>query len=88
MAIKTPDVGMIVLENPSPQVNANTAVVLLSSKTSASGAIKGIVTAAWPEPDGIKKLSVLWKTSMPWAAKTLWKFFKTDAAEYIIVSRI
>ncbi len=46
MAIKTPDVGIIEFEKPSPQVNAKTAVVLLNSKASANGTIIGIVTAA------------------------------------------
>lgn len=54
-AIKIPEVGIIIFEKPSPLVNANTAVCLVIPMRSASGAISGIVTAACPEPEGIKK---------------------------------
>ena len=54
-AIKMPDVGITIFENPSPQVNAKTAVCLVIPIRSDRGAIKGIVTAACPEPDGIKQ---------------------------------
>ena len=74
IAIKMPEVGMIVLDRPSPQVNANTATCLDRPKTSAKGAIIGMVTAAWPEPDGMKKLKKDWKVNMPMAATYVEKF--------------
>ena len=58
-AISIPEVGITILENPSPHVNAKTAVCLVIPIKSASGAINGIVTAACPEPDGMKKLRVV-----------------------------
>jgi len=58
-AISVPEVGMIWFENPSPHVKANTAVCLVIPSRSESGAIKGIVTAACPDPDGIKKFKVV-----------------------------
>ena len=55
IAINIPDVGIIVFENPSPHVNAKTAVCLLTPSISDKGASSGIVTAACPDPDGMKK---------------------------------
>lgn len=69
IAIKIPEVGMIVLENPSPQVKAKTAVCRVIPRRSDKGAIIGIVTAACPDPEGMKKFSVVWKISIPPAAK-------------------
>ncbi len=67
-AIKVPEVGMTMFEKPSPHVNANTAVCLVTPMRSDNGAISGIVTAACPEPEGIKKFNVVWKISIPPAA--------------------
>ena len=58
-AIRIPEVGIIMFEKPSPQVKAKTAVCRVMPSKSAKGAISGIVTAAWPEPDGIKNFNVL-----------------------------
>ena len=58
MAIKIPLVGMIMLLKPSPEVKANTAVWRVMPSMSDSGAISGMLTAAWPDPDGISRLSV------------------------------
>ena len=58
-AIRIPEVGIIRFENPSPHVNANTAVWRVMPTKSAKGAINGIVTAACPEPEGIKKFKVV-----------------------------
>ena len=58
-AIKMPDVGIIRFENPSPQVKAKTAVCRVTPTRSDNGAMSGIVTAACPEPDGIKKFNVV-----------------------------
>ena len=45
-AIRIPEVGIIIFEKPSPQVDAKTAVWLVMPIKSAIGAIRGIVTAA------------------------------------------
>jgi len=55
MAIRMPLVGMTMLLSPSPQVNAKTAVWRETPMMSDSGAIRGIDTAAWPDPEGISR---------------------------------
>ena len=42
-AMRIAEVGMIMLEKPSPHVNAKMAVCLVSPSTSANGAMSGIV---------------------------------------------
>ena len=80
IAIKMPDVGIMVFDRPSPQVKANTATCRERPKTSAKGAIIGIVTAACPEPDGIKKLRKVWNKNMPIAATNVEKCWSKLAA--------
>lgn len=53
-AIREALVGVNRLVIPSPIWKANTAVCLVIPITSAMGIIIGIVTTAWPEPEGIK----------------------------------
>lgn len=50
-------VGQNMLEKPSPNWYAMTATSLDCPIKSATGARIGIVTTAWPEPDGMKKLT-------------------------------
>ena len=76
MAIRMPDVGIMVLAKPSPQVKAKMAVLRVMPNRSAKGAISGMVVAACPDPDGIKKLRMVWNTNMPSAANTLGKYCK------------
>ena len=57
-------VGHKMFERPSPNWKARTATWRLMPKRSASGAMIGILVAAWPEPDGIRKLSSVWNTSI------------------------
>jgi hypothetical protein len=42
-------------------------------KRSAKGAIIGMVVAAWPEPEGMKKFINVWTNSIPSAATQLGK---------------
>lgn len=65
IAIKTPFVGMIMFENPSPEIKAKTAVCLDISNKSDKGTINGIATMAWPEAEGIKKFNIVWNTYIP-----------------------
>ena len=65
MAINTPLVGMIMFENPSPDVKANTAVWRVIPNKSAKGTINGIETIACPEAEGIKKFNSVWKKYIP-----------------------
>ena len=60
--MRIPDVGMTVFEKPSPHVNAKTAVWRVRPRTSERGAMSGMVTAAWPDPEGMKKLRIDWIT--------------------------
>ena len=50
-------VGQNILEKPSPNWNAITATSLDCPIRSATGAKIGMVTTAYPEPDGLKKLT-------------------------------
>ena len=54
--IRVPAVGYRQLEKPSPNWKAWTATCLVMPTRSAMGTIKGITAAAWPDPDGIRKL--------------------------------
>ena len=60
----TPLVGKILVNSPSPNWNANTAVWRVIPIRSARGAIRGMVRAAWPEPDGTKKFIKPWKANI------------------------
>ena len=55
IAINIPEVGMMVFAKPSPQVKAKMAVCRVMPSKSANGAISGIVVAACPDPEGMKK---------------------------------
>lgn len=55
-AINTALVGKIAFENPSPNWKIKIDVCGVIPTNSPSGAIIGIVNAACPEPDEIKKL--------------------------------
>ena len=55
-AINTPLVGNMAFENPSPNWKIKIDVCGVIPTNSPSGAIIGIVNAACPEPDEIKKL--------------------------------
>ena len=50
------EAGVTMFGRRSPHGYAGTAVWRLMPSRSASGAISGIVTAAWPDPDGTKTL--------------------------------
>ena len=80
IAIRTPFVGIIMFENPSPDINARTAVCHVIPYKSASGTIKGMETIAWPEAEGIKKFNNVWKKYIPSAATSVGIFWSTDAA--------
>lgn len=47
IAINTPLVGIIILDNPSPSINASTAVCQDMPNRSDIGVIKGMETRAW-----------------------------------------
>ena len=64
-------VGQNILENPSPNWNASTAICLCMPMESARFAIIGMDTAACPEPDGMKKLRMFCTMTMPTAAMPL-----------------
>ena len=57
------------LAKPSPNWNASTAVCRLMPTRSASGAMIGMVTNAWPLPDGMKKLITSCTSIMPTAPR-------------------
>ena len=59
-AIKYPEVGVSILEIASPSWKATTVVYLVTPIKSPRGAKIGIETAAWPEPDGIRKFKRHW----------------------------
>ncbi len=54
--ISTPDVGVIIFVNPSPNWNAITVDWRDNPIRSENGAIIGMVKAAFAEPDGITTL--------------------------------
>lgn len=54
--MRVPAVGYRQLEKPSPNWKAWTATCLVMPTRSAMGTIKGITAAAWPDPEGIRKL--------------------------------
>ena len=58
LAISTPLVGIIMFDNPSPNMKASTAVWRDIPNKSDIGVINGIETKACPEAEGIKKLRV------------------------------
>ena len=59
-AIKTPDVGVIILVKPSPNWNAITIAWRDKSIRSENGAMMGIVIAAFAVADGIRKFIIVW----------------------------
>ena len=58
--ISTAEVGVIIFVNPSPNWNAITVACLDSPITSEKGAIIGIVSAAFAEPEGMNILMQVW----------------------------
>ena len=64
-------VGIIKLVNPSPHWRVNTPICRVIPNTSANGAIMGITTAVWPEPEGMKKLIRALAMNIPMAATLL-----------------
>ena len=68
--ISAADVGTIIFVKPSPNWKANTAVCLVTPTISAKGAIIGIVSAAYPDPETTKKLKTDWKIYMNQTDKT------------------
>ena len=52
--ISTPDIGVTIFVNPSPNWNASTVNCLGMFMISENSAIMGIVSAALAEPEGIK----------------------------------
>ena len=55
-AMRTPEVGVIILVNPSPNWNAITVACLLTPIISEKGAMIGIVMAALALADGMTRL--------------------------------
>ena len=55
--MSTPEVGVIMLVNPSPNWKANTLVCREIPIKSENSAIMGMVSAALAEPDGMMRLS-------------------------------
>src|SRR5690625_4539057 len=68
--INTAFVGMIIMENPSPKIKACTAICLETPRRSLRGAIKGIVTHAWPLPEGTNRLSTVCTNIIPTEASS------------------
>ncbi len=58
--IRTPDVGVSILVNPSPNWNASTTAWREILVKSANCVIIGIVRAAFADPDGITILRAVW----------------------------
>src|SRR5699024_12097986 len=88
LAIKIPEVGAIVLVNPSPILYASTAVCLVIPIISAKGAIIGITIAACPLPDVIIKLNRRLKKNIPNAPTITGKGSIKDDIEFTTVSSI
>ncbi|CDA92582.1 unknown [Firmicutes bacterium CAG:238] len=76
------------LDKPSPNWNARTAVSLVMPRRSAIGAMIGMDTAAWPEPDGMKKLRIVCITSIAIADSQIGRCESGRVNPYTTVSMI
>lgn len=59
-AISTPEVGVIIFVNPSPNWKASTVACLDSPIRSENGAITGIVIAAFAVAEGMNRFMKVW----------------------------
>jgi len=73
LAINTPLVGIMRFEKPSPGIKASTAVCLEIFSRSEGGTIKGMVTSACPDAEGIKSFNTAWKKNIPEATRVTGK---------------
>ena len=83
--IRQPEVGTIRFVKASPSWNARTDVWRDTPRRSASGAMIGMVIAAWPEPDTTKKLKTDWNTYISTAAAAPERPARACEMPYIMV---
>ena len=88
LTMRAVDIGITWFPNPSPKLNANTAVCLVMPTISATGVKIGITTAARPEPDVMTGFKAKLIQYMQIPRRKDGNAFKTNVHPYTIVSRI